>query len=329
MQLLDGAFSSNNYSGLLHKNLDLSQIIDVFSNANTTFFENKIALWKLLKKFFNKNQKLYKSINNSVGILVEGNEITSAILGEAVEYLCRSFYNFYASDKLIEHCYQTWSGVTNYYSSFFSLHSLLRLQGRCITLIQRPRGKKFYIFPYDPTKHQYVVCTNGVKKSAHNSVWNIFYNIYDNFDYVNNNYFETIFKSKNVGTVDEEIDFRGQINYEPYQGYEEIRDPTKILSLITYYENKDFSKNEIELLSYLTTDPDYKYYARSVLRIIFSYTLLKEIASQNNSLNTLISGTQTCWSGFLQHANPRKETTAICHRLQNLLGLEAFPNGNC
>jgi len=329
MKILKKTFPSENYIDFLNKNLDLSEIIDVFSQVNLKFLEDKIALWKLLKALLEKNNIAHKSINSKIGILIEGTEITSTILGESVEFLCRSLYNFYAQDKLIEHCFTTWSGVTNYYSSFFSIHSLLRLQGRCITLIKRPRGKKIYIFPYDFVKHQYVVCTNNVdRKSSHDAAWKTFFDVYDGFDYPDNLHFESIFKQKNIGTVEEEIDFRNQINYEPYQGYEEIREPEKIESTIEEYENKKFSNNEIELLSYLTTDPYYKYYARSVLRIIFSYTLLKQIATKNKALETLLSEVRTRWFGFLQKTNLREGNDTICRRLHNLMGLEGFSNHN-
>lgn len=328
MKILNKSFSVKNYKGILNKNLDLSEIVDVFSSVNVKFFKEKIALWKILREPFNKNKTPSKSINDKEGVLIEGKEITSAILGEAVEYLCRSFYNFYAQDKLMEHSFLAWAGVTNYYSSFFSIHSLLRLQGRCITLIWRPRGKKFYIFPYDFVKHQYVVCTNGVRKSAHDAVWNIFYDIYDSFDYQDNLYFESIFKRKYVGTVDEEIDFRTQINYEPYQGYDEIRDPDLISSNIEKYESKKFSENEIESLSYLATDPYYKFYARSILRIIFSYTLLKQIATKNDALGSLLAERRTTLFGFLQQVNPRNDPDMMCQRLQNLMGLEVLSDND-
>lgn len=322
MRILRTTLPSPNYEGFLNQNLGLDAIKRGFSQANLSFFERRIALWQNLRHLLESSGTYAKSITSNNGVLVEGDEITSLILGEAVEYFCRSFYNFYAQDKLIENCYSTWSEVTNYYASFFSIHSLLRLQGRCITRLWRPGGKEFYIFPYDFLSHQYVICTNRVQgKSAHDAVWSIYYDVYDGFLYSENLHFETIFKKKNVGTPEEEIDFRNQINYEPYQGYAEIRDPDTIPEIIEKYENKRFTENEIEALSRLTTDPDYKYYARSVLRLIFSYKLLTEIAGMNRELDTLLCSRRNALSNFLGQANPRNEEDMIGQRVQVLMRL--------
>lgn len=323
MEIVDNTFSVSNYEDFLNKNLDLEDIKKGFKEAKVAYYEGRIALWRKLKESLESSGTIARSITSENGVLAKGCEITSLVLGEALEYFCRSFYNFYAQDKLIEYRYPTWSGVTNYYSSFFCIHSLLRLQGRCITAIWRPMGKKFYIFPYSFLDHEYVICTNGVRgKTAHDAAWWLYYEIYDGFEYPDNLNFESIFKRKYVGTVEEEIDFRNQINYEPYQGYDEIRDPNLIPSIIEKYESKKFTRNEIELLSRLTTDPDYRYYARSVLRLIFCYTLITELASENNELVSLIGNQKADLSSFLRQAKPRNDENMLCRRLQKLMGLE-------
>jgi len=109
-----------------------------FNKPDIDFYDQNVPLWRKLKSLLEKAGISKNSITSTNGVLVEGNDVTSLILGEALEYFCRAFYNFYAQDKLIQHGYSTWSGVTNYYASFFGLHSLLRLQGRCITSIWRP-----------------------------------------------------------------------------------------------------------------------------------------------------------------------------------------------
>ena len=327
MNILNPTLPSTNYRDFITQNLSMDEIKKGFSESNINFYEQSMPLWRKLRTSLKNAGISKKSITATNGILVEGNDVTSLILGEALEYFGRAFYNFYAQDKLIQHGYSTWSGVTNYYASFFGIHSLLRLQGRCITSIWRPRGKRFHIFPYSFREHKYVICTNGVKgKSAHDATWSTYYDVYDSFVYGSNLHFESIFKKKNVGTVEEEIDFRNQINYEPYQGYEEIRDPELIAKIIEKYEDKRFTDNEIELLSHLTTDPYYRYYARSILRIIFSYTLLIDIAKENGDLNSLMSDTRSTLSEFLKHVEPRDKEDMICQKLQALMGLEDSNN---
>ena len=236
---------------------------------------------------------------------------------EALEYFCRAFYNFYAHDKLIEHGYSTWSGITNYYASFFCIHSLLRVQGRCITRIWRPNRKQFYIFPSDFLHHIYVICAET--KPAHDAAWDRYYDIYDGFSYEENADFETIYKKKNVGRPDEEIDFRNQRNYEPYQGYEEIREPLLIAEMVKRYEDKKFSRDEVSLLSSLTTDPDYRYYARSALRLIFTYKLLSDIARENGGLSSLLGNRRNALLSFLKHVGQRKEADTINQKLPAIM----------
>lgn len=327
MDILNSTLPSADYQDFVAQNLSIDDVKKGFGESNVSFYEQSVPLWRKLRTLFEEAGISNKSITNKNGVLVEGNDITSLVLGEALEYFCRAFYNFYAQDKLIQHGYATWSGVTNYYASFFGIHSLLRLQGRCITSIWRPRGKRFHIFPYSFLEHKYVICTNRVSgRSAHDATWSIYYDVYDSFTYRDNLHFESIFKKKNVGTVEEEIDFRNQINYEPYQGYQEIREPELIAKIIGQYEEKRFTNNEIKLLSHLTTDPYYRYYARSILRMIFSYTLLGDIAKENGGLDSLMNNTKSTLSGFLEQVEPRDEEDMICKKLQTLIGLEGFSN---
>jgi hypothetical protein len=304
----------------MNKCSDIAEITKTFQIANVQPYRDRVPVWQLLQYHFRKRKVNHSTFKNDNNVLVQGKDVTSAILSEAIEYFCRAFYNFYAHDKLIENSYATWSGVTNYYSSFFSLHSLLRLQARAITSIWRDRI--FYVFPYDLEKHQYVISRRGVnRKTSHGAAWFLFYEVYDSFRYDSNPLFEHIFKKKHTGTVEEEIDFRTQVNYEPYRGYDEIRESV-LPSIIEEYENKRFVNEEIKTLSSLTTDPLYKYYARSVLRIIFAYYLLKQVAEVNADLKGLISNRKTSLSDFVKKANVRKEKEAVCCKLIDLLEMK-------
>jgi hypothetical protein len=322
VEILNKELPSKDFEDFANQNISMDVVCKGFSEASMGFYKTKVPLWQKLKPLFQAAGLSSKSIKKN-GILIKGTEITSLILGEAIEYFNRAFCNYYAQDELIQHGYTTWSEITNYYSSFFGIHSLLRLQGRCITRIWRPKGKPVYIFPYSFQDHKYVVCTKGVEgKSAHAAAWDIYYDVYDGFTYSANLSFESIFKKKYVGTPEEEMDFRNKINYEPYQGYEEIWDPTKILTIIKSYAEKKFTNNEIEMLSKLTTDPDYQYYARSALRIIFSHSLFKHIAQKNDELNSLFESRKSTLLNFLSQVQPRNENDMLCRRLQTLLGLE-------
>jgi len=306
------------YKDFSNKNLTIEEILNGFSKAQMDFYSQKIALWQKLKSLLSTAG--ISSIAKKTGVLIEGVEITSLILGEALEYFCRAFCNFFAQDELMQHGYSTWSGVTNYYVSFFCVHSLLRLQGRAITSIWRPSGKRFYIFPYNFLDHQYVICSSA--RPAHEAAFITYYDVYDGFQYSENLKFEHIFKRKYVGQPDEESDFRNQINYEPYLGYEEIGDPNLIPEKIRQYGEKRFTSNEIEILASLTTDLDYRYYARAALRLIFSHILIEKIANRNNDLNSLLSSRKRDFRDFLRYVQPRIEEGMISRRLQTIMKLE-------
>jgi len=319
MKVIGDNVPSSRYRAFMNQHLTIQDVKEGFRHATVLAYQNREAVWHQLRNLFCNSNVLQSSIRANKGILVKGVEITSSIMCEALEYFCRAFYNFLAQDKLIEHGYSTWSEITNYYASFFSIHSLLRLQGRCITRIWRPGRRQFYIFPNSFKDHEYVVCVEG--KPTHDAAWDRYYEIYDGFSYDINIEFETIYKKKYVGRPDEEIDFRNQRNYEPYQGYEEIRDPELIQKMIRKYEDKKFAECEIHLLSSLTTDPDYRYYARSALRLIFSYTLLRDVASENSRLNALLGSRRSAMQHFLSQVGPRKEDEALTRRLSATMKL--------
>lgn len=322
MKILDEHLPAKDFVAFANHNLDMDLVCTGFSEARMKFYKNRVALWQKLRPAFDRAKLNSKSIKEN-GVLVESNEITSLILGEALEYFGRAFCNFYAHDELIQHGYFTWSEITNYYSSFFGVHSLLRLQGRCITLLWRPKGKQVYVFPYDFQQHKYVICLKGVEgKSAHEAAWSLYYEVYDGFTYSENTDFEYIFKKKHVGTYEEEMDFRNKINYEPYQGYDEIRNPHRIPAIVKFYVEKRFTTNEIELLSRLTTDPDFRFYARSALRLIFCYSMLMDIAKKNDELQSLLYSRKKSLSDFLKRVKPLEGDHTLCHRLQTILGLE-------
>jgi hypothetical protein len=326
MEILNRELQSEDFEDFANQNLAIDLVCKGFSEACIDFYKTKAPLWQELKTLLQGAGLTHKSLKKK-GVLIKGPEVTSLILCEAVEYFSRAFCNFYAQDELIQHGYSTWSEITNYYSSFFSIHALLRLQGRCITRIWRPKGRQVYVFPSSFQDHEYVISTKGVEgKNAHEAAWSLYYDVYDGFTYSENLNFESIFKKKYVATAEEEIDFRNKINYEPYQGYEEIWNPAKTPAIIKCYDQKRFTKNEIEILSMLTTDPDYQYYARSALRIIFLHSLFQHIAKKNNQLNSLFQNRKSALSDFLNIVKPRNESDMLCHRLQVILGLEARLN---
>ncbi|MCJ7760892.1 hypothetical protein MUP59_07120, partial [Candidatus Bathyarchaeota archaeon] len=243
MKLVDPNFPSSSYGEYVDQHLNLDDLNLGFGKVSVSYYTKRTPLWSELKRLLrNLNPN---SISGRNGVLVQGADITSLILCEGLEYFSRAFYNFYAQDKLIEYGYSTWSQITNYYASFFCLQSLLHLQGRCITRIFRPAVQsQFYVFPYKFRDHQYVICTNGVSRvGTHAATWNTYCKVYDAFVYPEEVRFECVFKNF---ASEEEMDYRNRINYEPYQGYDEIWEPQSIPGIIQEYDNRKFTHDEIE-----------------------------------------------------------------------------------
>jgi hypothetical protein len=326
MRIVDRNVPLTRYSGPMDHGLGLSEIKAGFGSGNPIA---RSQLWVTLRDFLNLQGISPADITGSKGVLLEGSEITSLILSEALDYFYRALYNFYAQDKLVEYGYSTWSHVTNYYSSYFSIHALLRVQGRSLTRIWRKQtddgrisGQAYYIFPFDFINHQYVICTNYQSAGHHYPAWHIFYVIYRNFSFSPSE-FEKIFKRRNVDSEFEELEFRVQQNYEPWQGFSEIWNPQVIPDLIANYTRLSQCEDdkEIETLSRLTTDPDYRFYARSVLRILFCQSILREICATNQSLLNCLDQRKNDVISFIRNVTPREIANSVINRLPSLMNL--------
>jgi hypothetical protein len=318
MKLIDPSFPSSRYEDYVDQHLNLEDLSLTFAEIGVEYFTKRTPLWTELKRLLENVDP--NSISGQNGVLVKGADITSLLLCEGLEYFSRAFYNFYAQDKLVEHGYLTWSQITNYYASFFCLQSLLHLQGRCITRIFRPTVlTQFYIFPYRFRDHEYVICTNRVRRvGTHEATWKIYCDVYEAFTYPEEVNFECIFKNF---APEEEMEHRNRINYEPYQGYDEIWDPQSIPEIVQEYEKRKFTHDEIETLSKLTTDPEFGYYARTTLRLILFYRILRSIAKSNLQLALLLAHRGKSMKHFLRQVKPRDKDGTISQRLPMLLNL--------
>lgn len=220
-------------------------------------------------------------------VLVKGDEITAALFIEAVDFFKKAVYTFSAQYNLSKKGYLSWAKITNYYSSFYSINALIRLQGRAISRIWKPpTGTRFHILPYDFEKGNYVICCDGVKAGGdHQIVWRFFYELYNRYNYSNRD-FEVIHKiGYNNNEPNTESEFRNDINYRVCYSYEEIWDPSIIPSLVRKYiqdsSNSIPAVGIIRKLRMLSTDLDYMYFARSALRLLFTFSIIESIANSN------------------------------------------------
>jgi len=287
MRLIQRSFPRNQYDGPRGRVYREEEQIQAFRGARINQAASVYSLdpvARVLRQLFENEAPpiTHKDIKPDSAILVEGAQITEACLGEAVDFLLKAFYNYYAQYSLAKAGYDTWSKITNYYSSFFSVHALLRLQGRCITRIWG--GAKYLVFTSDLLQNQYVIIPNT--QSDHVAAWRLFYHLYDRYS-CSMTKFELVHKrwfNDNL-QPDIETEFRNAVNYRPYFGFREIWDPNLIPGLIDDYMNTSVSSADIiETLASLATDPDYRYFARSALRLLLVYELLDSIAQANPNI---------------------------------------------
>lgn len=248
---------------------------------------------KVIKDFLNsrKSRTTIDStyIRDNNAILIKGNELKKAIFIESIDFLLKAFYNFSAQYNLAKKGYLSWSKITNYYSSFFSINSLIRLQGRAITRIWNPTdGTRFFIFPYNFENNNFVICFKNFKGGEHKIIWTQYYRLYDSYHY-NNTDFEAIYKLRNNdGRHDTEVVYRNEINYRSCYGFEEIWDPDIVNSLVKNYIFQSLNQiptdNIVKRLKRLSTDKDYQYCAKSALRLLLSFDIIESIAENNPNI---------------------------------------------
>jgi len=194
---------------------------------------------------------------------LESGEIPYILFLESQVFLNRSLSNFCAQLALHRAGYLSWAIVTTYYSSFFALSGLIRLQGKariathgmkdlprgffvCMSSTARPRC---VVFPHW-TNHHKQTCTD-------------FYRAYRQFDLFQDSLEDLL--SLRLDDLLEEVERRNAYNYGLETGYRELDSPD--------YERPDLRRitaRKVQSLPDLVTEPDLElgYMARACSRMI-------------------------------------------------------------
>jgi hypothetical protein len=242
------------------------------------------------------------------GLRIQGTDITGRLLNQSIDYFQKGLYNFVAHYLLAHRGLETWARVTNYYSSFFSIHALLCLQGQTITrLTLGGQEIRCHIIPMNLTKHEYAFSTSGLGRAAeHKTAWQRYYTIYDRYSYPTNQ-FEIVYKKAHVTDPSDESDQRNRINYSPFIGFVEMIDKIIMQDFTTLYIASLSNPapggplaSYLATLQALATDPDFQYFARSALRLLFIADILKRLISGNATLNTEWGLRLPLWGQFAQ-----------------------------
>ncbi|CAH0137616.1 MULTISPECIES: hypothetical protein [unclassified Pedobacter] len=224
------------------------------------------------------------------GLLVEGQDLTNLILNQALEYFQKALYNFNSHYVLANRGFSTWASVTNYYSSYFSVFALLSLQGRVITKFRLTATEDIpcMIHPEDFKVHKYIITSKEAGGKTHQVPWKKYYTIYDTYQMIKPEFDVVQSKSFVTESIDE-TEERNKINYRIFEGFQEVLNLADITTFRTQYSDSLASPvlgenidKYLDTLRSLSTDPSFKYFARSALRLILIKSIFEEIGQINN-----------------------------------------------
>src|SRR6185437_5202592 len=233
----------------------------------------------------------YSDLDLRTGIILEGDDITSSLLNQSLEYFQKALYNFKVHYLLAKEGYKTWASVTNYYSSYFSLFSLLSLQGRAITRVKvnGVTDTVCLLHPTDFRAHRYILTNKENRDSTHKLPWKKYYEIYDSYGLLKPEFDVVQLKRFNALPIDE-TEERNKINYKIFEGFQEVVSLTSLVAFQTQYLDALITpilgapiNDFLTALKYLATDPDLKYFARSALRLILIRSIFEEVARINGN----------------------------------------------
>lgn len=253
----------------------------------------------------------YDSGKVRAGICVQDDQITICLLNQALEFLQRAFCNAVGHYVLAQKGLETWARVTNYYASYFSIHSLLCMQGRTITRLQLDAALHVQIVPLDIRKHIFGITGRHLGKNPHHETpWKRFYDIYDRYAVSHSSYELVARKAYTTDPADESIE-RNALNYTPFVGFKEIRDLARhqhFSNLFTDYASNLETKTSLdEFLTDLkgyASDADRKYFARTLLKIALAADVLSSIRSGSATLQVEWETMHQRWRDFLSAIFP-------------------------
>ena len=227
-------------------------------------------------------------------------------MNQALEFLQRALGNTVAHYMLAKNGLETWARITNYYASYFSVHGLLCLQGRTITRLQLDNTTLVQVVPVDLRRHIFSITRYAGRNPHHEAPWKRFYDIYDRYAVSHQAYEIVARKAHTTEPTDESIE-RNSINYTPFVGFNEIQDLNRhqeFTSLFEEYlsalEGKATLEEFLSDLRGYATDPDCKYFARTLLRLALAGDILLALREVSNDLEDAWVSMTIRWERFLR-----------------------------
>lgn len=292
---------TSNFDRLKTKTWALSDQLVAFTG---TFASNRVSTASLIEPSI-----IPLGYTNSIssGHNLEGNDITFSLLNQSLEYFQKALYNFVSHYALAQKGYYTWASVTNYYSSYFSIFSLLSLQGRAITRIKLNGTSEILclLHPSDLRNHKYILTTQENRNATHKLPWIRYYDIYDAYPCLKPAFDVVQYRRFTSDPIDESEE-RNKINYKIFEGFQEVLSFQDLVTFKSQYNSSistpvlgDTLDNYLTSLNALATDPALKYFARSALRLILTRTLFEEIGNVNADFRTELLNRIPVWQSTL------------------------------
>ncbi len=244
-------------------------------------------------------------------IYIQDVQVAFCLMNQALEFLQKALCNTVAHYILAQKGLETWARVTNYYASYFCVHSLLCLQGRTITRLQLDKIVAVQIVPIDFRSHIFAITTRHLGKNPHHDTpWRRFYDIYDRYA-VPHQAYELVARKAYVSDPTDEVIERNAINYTPFKGFREIQDLAQhqgFSNLFADYisdlkEKTSLDEFLVDLRGF-ASDPDHKYFARTLLKIAFAAAIILLIRSASAGIEVAWLTMTQRWQEFLATVFP-------------------------
>jgi hypothetical protein len=277
--------------------------------ATSSFTPNAASVSDYLSPWLLANR--YNSASFTTPLYIQDAQITACLMNQAFEFLERALCNTIAQYILAQNGLETWARVTNYYASYFAVHSLLCLQGRTITRLQLGSEVQVQIIPIDFRSHVFGITKRHLGKNPHHQTpWVRFYEIYDRYAVPHEAYELVARKAYTAEPADEAIE-RNAINYTPFKGFREFRDLARYSAFsglfASYISNLETKNTLIEFLGDLqgfASDADHKYFARALLKLALVGNILLTIRAVSTAIEAEWLAMRQRWLSFLSTVFP-------------------------
>ena len=273
--------------------------------ASAAFVPDRVSVSQYLSPWLVSNGYMAEFFRKNE-VIIDDVRITACLMNQALDFIHRAICNTVAHYILAQKGLETWARVTNYYASYFSVHSLLCLQGRTITRLELNKPQEVHVVPIDLRSHVFGVTHRHLgTRPHHEAPWKRFYGIYDRYA-VSHAAFEVVSRRAYVTEPTDESDQRNTLNYTPFKGFAEILDLARYKAFsdgfskyVAALEARSTLAEFLDDLQGYATDPEYKYFARTLLKLALAGDIVLAIRQGSQAIDMEWVNVIERWKNFL------------------------------